>query len=244
MTDHEGVAQFELPGVPELEVLDVTSTAMPDQQRADLFEEFCRWHEEYFPNHLYVIDDMREALAGRWPDPSVVVHLWIFRHRGRIHGYNITHTNLRRAIGMVHFVAFDEAYRHSLPRGWLVDLSRAWQHTAAIDCAEVGVDLLGLMGEVSDRQVRTWLPSGYRPIGVDYFEPKYGRHWAEHGPPQFFPMNPILALTEMGRRVDYADVASAALRAFLLDAYALPEDNPQVATTLAQAAQLPAIQPL
>ena len=244
MTAHDGVAHFELPGVPELEVLDVTSAAMPEKQRAELFDVFAQLHAEYFPQHLYVIDDMRAALNGDWPDPMVVVHLWIFRHRGRIHGYNITHTNLRRAVGMVHFVAFDEAYRYSLPRGWLVDLHHAWQHTGQIDCAEAGVDLLGLMGEVSDRQVRTWLPSGYRPIGVDYLEPKHGRHWAEYGPPEYFPMNPILALTELGRRVNYAAVADAALRAFLLDAYQLPEDDPAVVITLTQAAQLPPTQPL
>lgn len=244
MSDHEGVARFELPGVPELEVFDVTSAEMATERQAELFEEFSRWHADYFPEHLYVIDDMRDALQGRWPDPQVVVHLWIFRFRGRTHGYSITHTNLRRAVGMVHFVAFDEDYRYSLPRGWLVDLHHAWQHTGQIDCAEAGADLLGFMGEVSDRQVRTWLPSGYRPIGVDYLEPKYGRHWADHGAPEYFPMNPILALTEMGRRADYSHVADAALRAFLLDAYQLPEDDPAVAITLAQAAELPAVQPL
>lgn len=244
MSDHEGVASFELPGVPELEVLDVTSAATAPHARAELFEEFIRWHRRHFPDHAYVIDDMRDAIAGRWPDPQVIVHLWIFRHAGRTHGFSITHTNLRRAVGMVHFVAFDEAYRHSLPRGWLVDLHHAWQHTGQIDCADAGIDLLGVMGEVSDRQVRTWLPSGYRPIGVDYREPQYGRHWAEYGPPKYFPMNPILALTEMGRRSDYSAVAGAALRAFLLDAYQLPEDEPVVAATLAQAAQLPPTQPL
>lgn len=244
MSAHDGVARFELPGVPELEVLDLTSSEMTPADRTELFEEFVRWHRDYFPDHLYVIDDMRDALAGRWPDPLVVVHLWIFRHRGRTHGYSITHTNVRRAVGMVHFVAFDEAYRYSLPRGWLVDLHHAWQHTGQIDCAAAGVDLLGFMGEVSDRQVRTWLPSGYRPIGVDYLEPQHGRHWADYGPPHYFPMNPILALTEMGRRENYAEVAGAALRAFLLDAYQLPEDDPAVLTTLAQAAQLPAHQPL
>lgn len=244
MTNHEGVASFELPGVPGLEVLDVTSAAMAPAVRAELFEEYAQWHRKYFPNHLYVIDDMREALEGQWPDPEVVVHLWIFRHEGRTHGFCITHTNLRRAIGMVHYVAFDEDYRHSLPRGWLVDLAHAWQHTGQIDCAEAGVDLLGTMGEVSDRQVRTWLPSGYRPIGVDYREPRYGPHWAQHGAPDYFPMNPILSLTEMGRRAHYADVAGAALRAFLVDAYQLPEDDPTVAATLAQAAELPPTQPL
>lgn len=244
MSDHEGVAHFELPGVPELEVFDVTSAAMAPDERTELFDVFSAWHRRFFPDHLYVIDDMREALDGRWPDPLVVVHLWVFRYRGRTHGFSITHTNLRRAIGMVHFVAFDQAYRHSLPRGWRVDLHHAWQHTGQIDCAEAGGELLGFMGEVSDRQVRTWLPSGYRPIGVDYFEPKHGRHWADYGPPEYFPMNPILALTEMGRRANYADVAGAALRAFLLDAYELPEDEPPVAATLAQAAQLPPTQPL
>lgn len=243
MNFHAGPARFWLPGVPDLEVFDLTSAEMPAEEREALLVEFEKWHGRYFPERLYAADDVRQGCEQGWPDPRVIVHVWVFRHLGRTHGYSITHTNLRRCMGMVHYVAFDQEYRYSLPRGWLVDLHRAWESTGMADCARDGSQMLGMMGEVEEYQIRTWLPSGYRPVGVEYHEPVHGRHWPDHPPLQWFEMNPIVVLTEAGREHDYAEVVTAGFRAYLLDSYGLPEDEPHVAASLAAAAALPSAQP-
>lgn len=222
----------------ELTGLEVEEVIGVDAARERL-DELHRQFLLHFPDHSHVVDELTQAWAGRWPDPNVIVHAWLLELAGEAVGFAVVHTSLSRQILLQHFIGMDPEAGARLPLRWVGYFMDALRDTAARDCENAGTVLLGQMGEHHDEHLRAWSRFGYVTLDVDYREPSHGRHWADHGSPSFFPMTPQLRVTEAGAALPFADVATAALEAFLLDHYLLPRDEPTVARTLALAAHLP-----
>jgi hypothetical protein len=221
----------ELPGIPDIEVVDVASGELADQTRAVALQQLAAVHVGFFPDHAHVVDEWREGLADGWPDESVRVHLWLLRHHGVPVGEVILHTNLRRRVVLVHFVALAAEVRRGLPRDWLESLSAGFVACGEIDAAEAGCQLRAVAGEIPGAHLHKWQPAGFDSAGVDYREPHHGMHWADFGDPEFFEMLAIVR----PNNPDDAGAVGASMRGFLLDHYRLPADHPVVARILAQA---------
>lgn len=222
----------------ELTGLDIEEVIGVDAPRARL-DELHRQFLAYFPDHPHVVGELTDAWAGQWPDPQVIVHAWLIELEGAAVGFAVVHTSLRRQVLLQHFIGMDPQAGARLPLRWVGFFMDALRDTAARDCAEAGTVLLGQMGEHHEEHLRSWSRFGYVTLDVDYREPVHGRQWADHGEPAFFPMTPQLRVTEAGAALPFADVATNALEAFLLDHYRLPRDAPTVERTLALAADLP-----
>lgn len=217
-----------------LEVEEVIGVDAPRERLDELQRQFLL----YFPDHAHVIDELAQAWAGLRPDAQVIVHGWLLQLEGDPVGFAVVHTSLRRQILLQHFIGMDPQAGARLPLRWVGYFMDALRDTAASDCADACTVLLGQMGEHHEEHLRAWSRFGYVTLDVDYREPDHGRRWAEYGDPTFFPMTPQLRVTAAGAERPFADVATAALEAFLLDHYLLPRDEPTVVHTLSRAASL------
>ena len=225
----------ELTRLTGLEVEEVIGVDAPEERLAFLIEELLR----YFPEHAHVAGELTQAWEGRWPDDQVVIHAWLLELDGSPVGFTIFHTSLRRQIVLQHFVGMDPEAGRAMPLRWVQHLADAVFAVGVRDCDEHGTVLLGALGENHPEHARTWERFGYVTLDIDYREPDHGRHWLEHGERSFFPMTPQIRLTEAGAAQPFSDVVDAGVRAFLLDHYLLPEDEPTVQHTLARVAALP-----
>lgn len=213
--------------------------AMSDQAATASLDQLIALHLHHFPDHAHVSDELSLARQSGPPDPDVVIHAWLLGLADEPVGYVIFHTNLRRRVVLQHFVGMDEATREQLPFRWIKYVSDAVVATGEADAEAHGTALLGSMGENPPQHEAAWTRLGYRTIDVDYREPYHGMHWADFGPIAYFPMTAMVRLTDAGTEVPFATVATAAVSAFLLDHYRLPQDDPTVARILERAASLP-----
>jgi hypothetical protein len=231
-----------LDDVPGLEIVDLVADDGDLDARSVHLRQFADIHIRYFPGHEHVIGEVASAM-DRWPDPEVVVHPWLLLHDGQPVGEYVFHTNLRRGIVLMHFLAADRDARHDLIPDWRDHVTRALEQTARADAEAVGRPLLGLMGEIPPDHYRLWSGQGFRPLDVEYREPHHGRHWAEYGELEFFPMLACIKPVAAGIDRPFREVAAAGLAAFLVDHYLLPRDEPTVARAIDQAALLPDLLP-
>lgn len=223
-----------LPGVPALVVVDVVRRRTPRRQLQDLQAV----HLRHFPDYPHVVDELARGWSDADPDPSLVVHQWLLLQQGRPVGEFVFHTNVTRHTVVRQHLAVDADARAALPVGWLASLTDAVQSVGQVDAAAAGGVLWSLMSEVGPHHVAGWRRLGYVPLDIGYAEPVHGRGWADHGPPTFHHLTPVLHLTATGAALPLGAVAGEAVRAFLLDHYRLPEDEPTVAGILARAAAL------
>lgn len=218
-----------------LTVEDALDGSGPEDLLHQLQAELLR----FFPEHAHVADEFREIWSGGWPDPEIIPHGWVLELEGEPVGFTVFHTSLRRRVVLQHFVGIDREAGWRLPLRWVQYLADAVFETGAHDCQRHGTTLLAALGENHPEHARTWERYGYRTLDIEYREPNHGQHWRDFGPPTFFPMTPQIRLTDEGASLPYAQVVDAAVRAFLLDHYLLPEDEPTVARTLSLIAALP-----
>lgn len=217
-----------------LEVEEVSGVGAPRERLDELQRQFLL----YFPDYVHVLGELELAWAGEWPDSDVIVHAWLLQLEGEVEGFAIVHTSLSRQILLQHFIGMSSQARAVLPLRWIGYFMDALRDTAARDCENAGTLLLGQMGEHYDEHLRSWSRFGYVSLDIEYGEPQHGAHWAEHGEPVYLPLTAQLRRTKAGEALPFADVATAALEAFLVDYYQLPRDEPAVARILARAATL------
>lgn len=232
--------QVELLGVPGLTALDVADPQLPDGMRDELLARLTAMHLQFFAPHAHVPGEWCQGFRDGWPDSQVVVHLWLLQYGGRDVGEVILHTNLRRGVVLVHFVAIDAQTRHSLPHHWLDSLSDAFVACGLRDAGEAGVPLRAVAGEIPEAHLHKWARTGFRPVTAHYQEPRYGMHWREHGAePEFFDMLGIIRVVAEDDGLADDEVPTspdgAAVRGFLLDHYHLDPTHPRVARMLADA---------
>ncbi len=225
----------ELPLFPGLTWTDAAEPWIaPSLARAEL-TALEQVHLRHFPDYAHMVTELETWLREGWPDPDVVVHLWLSGPPDRPFAECITHTNARRGVLLAHYLAVDEDARRSFPRGWLGKLVQAWVATGERDCAACGTDLQGVMAEVPPEHLHKWYREGFRRMAVDYVEPVGGRFWPQRGDLRMHGMEPIILFTDPAS--DRVAVERQALRAFLVDYYQLPEDHPEVERMLAEAAR-------
>lgn len=231
---------FALDNVPGVSIVDV----QPGVGRERL-EQLQSMLLHWFPDHAHVADELADAWAHGSFDPDITVHQWLLLHDSTPHGLFIFHANLRRGVVVRHFLAMDEEVRGGLAPDWARHLVVACERQAVRDGRARGTDIVALMSEISPDQPRLlahWSDMGHRAFPeIDYREPFYGKHWADHGEPRFFPMIANVYLTPAGTRLPTGEVVHAAVSAFLIDHYRLPPDNPIVAGILTRARDLPTI---
>jgi hypothetical protein len=225
---------FEIDGVPGLQVLELMGMA-PDQERIRQLREV---HLRHFPDHAHVVDEMEMAIRSGTFDPAVVIHQWLLLIDDEPVGEYIFHVNTRRGIMLRHFLAIDQLVRKQLPLRWLASLTATVQSIGERDAADHGVILLAMMSEIKPNQLEGWRRLGYRTFEIGYREPFHGKHWADFGEPTFFEMTPCVKLTTDGERLPITEVATAAVLAFLVDHYRLPEGNATVQKILTSARTL------
>jgi hypothetical protein len=229
-----------LEGVPALRVLDVVPPV-----RVERLRQLQDIHARHFPDYLHVVDELEQDWRDGAADPAVVVHQLLLLHEDEPVGEFIVHTNLRRGIVLRHYLAVDEPARPLLRPGWVTHLVDAVAELGRRDAAAAARPLLAMTSEVQEHHLAGWRRLGHRPLDIGYAEPRWGKHWRDHGPVQMLPITPVVALLPDGRvRPDgsprpFAEVAHAGVTAFLVDHYRLPPDHPEVAAILARAAALP-----
>lgn len=230
---------FAMAGLPVLQLVDLTDPNLPRDAAAGLLAVAAEIHCGFFPGYEHVADEWRQWWRfGVYPVADVTGHVLIIVRDDKPVGQLVFDTNLRRGISLVHYFAVTPAGRADLPRGWLRHAARTFLDLGKADAAAAGRPLLGVAGEVPAAHVHKWTATGYAPLAVDYGEPRHGMHWREFGEPDLMSMSPILFTPLAGRSRPHAEVADAALRAFLIDHYRMDPQFPAVAAMLSQAAEV------
>lgn len=230
--------EFELPGIPGVTFVDLCDPAVPPELRARLFKQLVSVHTAFFDDYPHVCPEWRDEIAGRPLDPETDVHLWLAISEGQPAGEVILHTNRRRGVVLVHFVAMTAPVRRSLPRDWLVALGDGFEASGVRDVGDA--PLLAVVGEVPAAHVHKWRPSGFAPLDVGYVEPRDGRSWRSTGREELRRTTPVLRLTPAGSQLPYGQVAAEALRAFALDYYDMDAGSPECTAMVAAAEDLTA----
>lgn len=228
------VQPFAIDGVPGLQVLELVQHD-PDPERIRQLREV---HLRHFPDHAHVVDEMELAIRTGTFDSAVVIHQWLLLIDGEPVGEYVFHVNTRRGIMLRHFLAIDQSARKQLPLRWLASLTATIESIGERDAADQGVSLIAMMSEIKPNHLEGWRRLGYRTFDIGYREPFHGKHWADFGEPTFFEMTPCVKLTPAGERLPITEVATAAVLAFLVDHYRLPEGNATVQEILARARAL------
>jgi hypothetical protein len=173
-----------------------------------------------------MLEEFAQWRAHGWPDPEVAVHNWLALRDDAPVGEFIVHTSTRRGISMFHFFAVDSDVRSTFPRGWLSHLTDALLAMGQADCAARGRHLLGCMCEVPDDHVRKWTRQGFRHLPVAYGEPAGGRYFTT--PVDYIHQCAVVRTMPRAAGLPPAMVSGQAVRAFLLDYYGLPAEEPRV----------------
>lgn len=201
-----------------------------------VLDDLVGLHASLFPTHAHVHQEFEEwrACSGRTHDR--VAHLLITYVDDVPAALLVVHLNLARRVGLVHFLGVAPAHRAARtgrPSLAADLLARAWDLCTASFAGE----WLGLVAESEPELVPLWRSWGYSDLAVEYAEPHHGMHWSDFGPPTFFRMELV------GRSTGTAPaLAQAAVEAFLIDHYRLPDDHPVVASAR-RSARMSADQP-
>jgi hypothetical protein len=186
-------------------------------------------HARLFPAHQHVHPEFAEWRDRSGRDQDRIVHLLVTYVDDAPAALLVLHLNLPRRVGLVHFlgVAPDQRAAHTgRPSLAGALLARAWDLCTAAFAGE----WLGLVAESEPDLLALWQSWGYTDLSVEYAEPHHGMHWSAFGPPTFFRMELV------GRPTSSAPaLASAAVEAFLIDHYRLPDGHPVVAAARATA---------
>ena len=189
-------------------------------------------HRRWFPTH----DHVQAELVDNAHQPPHRGHLVVHQVLAPA-GFIVVHTNLRRRVGVIHFLAVDEEFRPVTVDGRRLALALV-DHAVNLvtrDGVEfVDGNIVGVVAESEDDLVRVWASWGFDALPIDYAEPYFGMHWPDHGDPTFFAMTLVGLVLPQGSNggENPTSLGQAGAAAFLLDHYVLPPDHPRVTTAL------------
>jgi hypothetical protein len=212
---------------------DVVAASPDPWETADL-DALIGIFDECFPGHPHV----RAELRANAEQPSMrgdrTVHQILATVDGHPAGFVVVHANLRRGVGLIHFLGVREPFRGA--RGSDRSLaSHLVERAVAVAFAD-GVHanrplIYGVVAESEDDWLPTWRHWGFTPIDIAYVEPFHGMHWATHGEATFFEMTLVRYPNPLAED-DPSAGQVAAVSAFSLDHYLLPADHPRIAPLL------------
>lgn len=229
-------ARTSVGGVPEFAVVDALAGDLSVEERQELLAELAPIHRRYFPSYPHVLEELeRQSLTGEHPLGERVHAFVVFRDDIPV-GEWVMAVDRREGVIMMLFGAVHREARIDLDRGYLVRLVDDLLQRCAAAAADDGEEIVAVILESDAPHLDRWHELGFFTADADYREPIHGRHWPEHGEPQFFDRY-AACVRPWGRGAQMARSALAerALTALLVDHYGLPSDHPQVVRSLAAA---------
>lgn len=187
-----------------------------------------------FPDYEFFVPEIDEAFKGPERNGDRIFHQLIAYVGAEPAGIVILHTNLQRSVNLIHFIGVLERFRGPVPgASSLVRRILEFANQQAVQASlRHGFDThYGFVCESYAQSVETWERLGYTTLSTDYAEPNYGRGWALHGEPEFLSRI-LMGKISLTSTSSTAELRQAGIKAFLLDHYLLPRDNPQVVELL------------
>jgi len=229
---------LRVPTVPELVLVDLFDPSGFALSSLEILGQLEVLHRHYFSDYSLVIRDWRDQLDTGAPPPDRVVHAWLVLRDGQPVGEIVIDINLPRRIAMIHFVAVHSDARSDLPRSWLGDVLEACVAVCRESAKSRGFPLVAVIAECEDPLVHRWQSIGYTAVDIGYFEPRHGRYWQEFGDPQFHDLNACIVRTPESLDLDWAEIVTTAVTAFLVDHHQLSARDPRVLACLDRAANV------
>jgi len=214
----------EVIGIPGMSVVNVLPGADKESLRA-LQAVHLRHFESSYP---WAVSDFEQTWLHGAAQSNVIEYQWLLLVDGEPCGECVFHVNLGRRIILRHYMAVDQEVRGELPSDWLIDFNAFAEASCENDARKNGVELLAMMSEIQPKHVAGWKRMGHLSPAIEYREPIHGKHWKKYGDVEFVPMSVNLRLLAAGKQAPLPEVTKAAVSAFLIDNYGIPESNPTV----------------
>jgi len=230
---------FLVEAVPELRFVDVLRGEGSPDARAAQLEAISAVHARHFPDRMYSFGEWVAILSEPRVQAPVLHYAWLVLHDGVPVGEFVMDSNVLRETVLIHYVALDKEIRHSLSSDWL---ARALTSLIAImetEAEVLGASLTIAIAESDEEHSWHWAKMKWIRLDVNYHEPKFGMHWSDFGQPFFIPLASFVHFLKPGSEEARRAAVVQALKAFLLDNYALNEDEPTVLETCKLAQSIP-----
>jgi len=226
---------FLVEAVPELRFVDVLrSEASPDARAAQL-EALGAVHVRHFPDRMYSFGEWVAILSEPRVQAPILHYAWLVLHDGVPVGEFVMDSNVLRETVLIHYVALDKEIRRSLSSDWLARALTSLIEIMETEVQESGAALAIAIAESDEEHSWHWEKMGWIRLDVNYREPKFGMHWSDFGQPSFIPLAAFVHFLKPGSEEARRSAAVQSLKAFLLDNYALNDDEPTVLETCALA---------
>lgn len=231
-----GSAAAPVAGVPEFEAVDALSVDLSVAERQELLSQLAPIHRRYFPSYAHVLRELeQQALTGEHPSGERVHAFIVFRDGAPV-GEWIMAVDRREGVIMMLFGAVHREARIDLDRAYLARLVDDLLERCAAAAADEGEEIVAVILESDAPHLDRWHELGFFTADADYREPIHGRHWPEHGQPEFFDRYAACVRPwGSGAQTARSALAERALNALLVGHYGLPSDHPQVVRSLAAA---------
>ena len=223
---------FVLEGVPELRFVDVLRVDASREARAAQLSGISAVHLRHFSDRSHVIKEWEAELAMRTQPSLICRHAWLVLHDDVPVGEFVMDSNIVRETVLIHYVALDKTVRRALRSDWLAKALTSLIMIMETEALESGATLAVAIAESDVEHSWHWEKMEWTRLDVNYREPDFGMHWSDFGSPSFFSRTPYVRFLNLGSDEVKRSVAVQALKAFLLDHYALNEDEPTVLETL------------
>ena len=184
-------------------------------------------HIEHFGDlYAEATQDFQRAWSGGSAAARIIEHQWLLVLNGVPCGELVFATNLARRTVSRHFTSVRKEFRPLMPDRWIPSITRAVSDFCISEASAQGVELLGMMSEITPKHAAGWRKFGLYQPDIGFSEPLHGNYWRDFGELQFAPMLANILPFPPGRAAGLGVIAEAGVRAFLLDYYTIPETDP------------------
>jgi hypothetical protein len=219
---------FLVEAVPELRFVDVFQSEASPEVRAAQLEALGAVHVRHFPDRMYSFGEWVAILSEPRVRAPVLHYAWLVLRDGVPVGEFVMDSNLLRETVLIHYVALDKEVRRTLNSDWLARALNGLIEIMTAEAQQLGVTLAIAIAESDEAHGWHWQKMEWIPLDVNYREPKYGMHWSDFGQPSFVPLVVFVRFLKPGSEEERKFAAVQSLKAFLVDNYALNENEPTV----------------
>lgn len=233
MTHSSGLTPLTSRGISYLDVLPGTPVSRLDELREIHLTLFA-------DNYPYAAEDFARTWREGARESDIIEHQWLLHVDGNPCGEFIFQVNLRRGIISRLFLGLLPEFRNQVDGDWIPALLAECEVIALAEARKAGVTLMAMMSEVKPRHARGWQRLGHVVPDISYQEPVHGNHWREYGALRFQSMTANFLILQGHSTAAMDVIAAAGVKAFLLDYYDVPSDDPILARILASCERLKA----